>query len=322
MTINIFEGARRVRILIAGLVTVGTVALVIVEAPSVSATFLVDGPGTQPKRAVADYECSDGSASESQIERTEKGIEVFATLCFSPRRVTHDNVVDLSTVVWDDKNPGQQVAGHVQPRWMSAPVVDEPKLNQRGSREEFEFRYRLEQEQAPKKYIDDPELLAQLNGATSPSAPVVGEAEVNQSNPREELIALRRRAQLEDKAAGGEANPFDRFDKKGPWEKYATAEWLIPIRPGPKPGQWWGGKKDTPEVFQYTGRVAKSFRLSAQDEAWVNDQYRRERFNQFVEAGGWIVAGLLGFWVASFLIGWIVRGFLGIPSGFDRKPTE
>lgn len=281
MTINIFEGARRVGILIAGLVTVGTIALVIIEAPSVSATFVVDGPGTLPKRAVADYECSDRSASESQTLRTQKGIKVYATFCFPPRRVTHNDVLDLSTAVRNDEKSGrtpntlqygEQVTGRVQPRWMSDPIVEDYSQ------------------------VSDSDLTAAIS-KEPPDASSKGWR------------------------AGADKNPFDQFDKKGPWEDYATTEWLIPIRPGPKSGQWWGGKKDTPEVIEYTERVAKSFRLSAQDDVWVKDQYRRERLDQFIEAGKWLVVGLLVFWMATFVIGWIVRGFLGIPSGFDRKPT-
>lgn len=190
MTINIFEGARRVGILIAGLVTVGTVALVIVEAPSVSATFLVDGPGTQPKRAVADYACSDLSASESQIVRTQKGANVFATLRFPPMRVTHNDVVDLSTAVRNHEKPGRA-----------------PNTLQYGE----QVTSRLPQ--IDYSQVSDAELMAAI-----------------------------------------------------------TAEWLIPIRPGPKPGQWWGEKRIPRKYFNIPGGSRNHFdsRLKMRRGSMIN----------------------------------------------------
>jgi hypothetical protein len=79
MKINVFEGARRVALLAAGLVTVGTVIALIVQRPYQSTTYLVESPDSTFKRT--DGSCPSDAASNYFTAKTSTGQDVSVHLC-------------------------------------------------------------------------------------------------------------------------------------------------------------------------------------------------------------------------------------------------
>jgi hypothetical protein len=83
---------------------------------------------------------------------------------------------------------------------------------------------------------------------------------------------------------------------------------------------WWGNGPYSSDVKAYTSARADSFQLSEADrraaqEDWDGQPFKNIRNGALFAVGGWVVLSLL-----QMLVGWIVRGFLGIPSGQDRRP--
>jgi hypothetical protein len=79
MKINVFEGARRVALLAAGLVTVVTVIALIVQRPYQSTTYLVESPDSTFKRT--DGSCPSDAASNYFTAKTSTGQDVSVHLC-------------------------------------------------------------------------------------------------------------------------------------------------------------------------------------------------------------------------------------------------
>lgn len=94
---------------------------------------------------------------------------------------------------------------------------------------------------------------------------------------------------------------------------------FVPFRVDPKDGQVWGNERYASEVSQYTSRVRDNFRLTPEDEQWVDKEWSSKRWEEMLEGVLWLVGGLAAFWIFTWATGWIVRGFLGIPRGQDRK---
>ncbi len=102
---------------------------------------------------------------------------------------------------------------------------------------------------------------------------------------------------------------------------------LIPTKAIPcyidsKTGMWWGYPPDRPEAQAYIKHVKESFILSGSDEDWIDAEWWRLRWKGILEGVFFLACGLVVFWVVTWVIGWIVRGFLGIPTGSDRKPLD
>ena len=94
---------------------------------------------------------------------------------------------------------------------------------------------------------------------------------------------------------------------------------FVPFRVDQKDGRMWGNDSYAPEVSQYTSRVSDNFRLTPEDEQWVDQEWSSKRWEEMLEGVLWLVGGLAAFWMFTWATGWIVRGFLGIPRGQDRK---
>ncbi len=79
MKINVFEGARRVALLAAGLVTVGTAIALIVQRPYQSTTYLVESPDSPFKRI--DDSCPSDADKHYFTAKTSTGQDVGVNLC-------------------------------------------------------------------------------------------------------------------------------------------------------------------------------------------------------------------------------------------------
>lgn len=96
---------------------------------------------------------------------------------------------------------------------------------------------------------------------------------------------------------------------------------FVPVRIE-KDGRLWGYEHYSSEVTSYAEKFVRNFRMTKQDEEWIDTKGRSERWGQIKDAGLWLIGGLFILWAFSFAVGWIVRGFAGIPSGYDSKPEE
>lgn len=78
--VNVFEGARRIALLLAALVTVCTILIATQYSPYVVANFDVTGPQRPPSRT--DEECDGASRSKLISTEASTGESISATLCF------------------------------------------------------------------------------------------------------------------------------------------------------------------------------------------------------------------------------------------------
>lgn len=105
MTINIFEGARRIAKSVAVLWILGwVVAAFVVSPPYVFVTYTVSSPITPPVRSDPSCEYGD-NATETVTVNTKKGTKASATLCFIARKTSDGRMLipyrlDASTGTW------------------------------------------------------------------------------------------------------------------------------------------------------------------------------------------------------------------------------
>lgn len=85
MRINVFEGSRRIAILVASLYALGVGVYYLGNVPKVRIAYQIDHPGDIPKPLVNDS-CTYKDASKSQIRATPTGVKYEITLCFKPRK--------------------------------------------------------------------------------------------------------------------------------------------------------------------------------------------------------------------------------------------
>jgi hypothetical protein len=81
MALNLFEGARRIAYLTAGLWAIGVLAVVFSESPNVTANYAVFSPDLPPGRA-EDVKCGPHDRAEWEYRTTTKGTSVRVMLCF------------------------------------------------------------------------------------------------------------------------------------------------------------------------------------------------------------------------------------------------
>jgi len=82
MAINMFEGARRIALLIAGVATIGTVAYQFFHDPYISANYSIAHP-TEPFVKTGDS-CPRDSGTHYFTAKTGKGKNISITLCMLP----------------------------------------------------------------------------------------------------------------------------------------------------------------------------------------------------------------------------------------------
>lgn len=92
---------------------------------------------------------------------------------------------------------------------------------------------------------------------------------------------------------------------------------LIPYRVD-EAGMIWGARPYSSEVNAYERALEKRFVLQSDHAVELDREATRLRRSEALSGLGWLVVGLMAFWVVVWTTGWIVRGFLGIPRGKDR----
>lgn len=83
----------------------------------------------------------------------------------------------------------------------------------------------------------------------------------------------------------------------------------------------WGNDRFSGEVQAYQKSVLDGFQASQADYDWIDSQKWPTRSKHFWESVPWVVGGPVVLWILASVIGWVMRGFMGIPSGRDHKPS-
>jgi hypothetical protein len=73
------------------------------------------------------------------------------------------------------------------------------------------------------------------------------------------------------------------------------------------------------EVRSYTESVADSIAPTSSDFEEADAEYIRQAWVGRLQGLAWLIGGLFAYWMAVRTIGWVVRGFMGIPSGYDYR---
>jgi hypothetical protein len=85
-------------------------------------------------------------------------------------------------------------------------------------------------------------------------------------------------------------------------------------------GMVWGAARYSTEVEEYRKTLEKTFKIPEEHQVEISESASKARRKESTDIFGALGLGLAMFAVFVFLVGWIVRGFMGIPSGMDRRP--
>jgi hypothetical protein len=74
----------------------------------------------------------------------------------------------------------------------------------------------------------------------------------------------------------------------------------------------------SPEIEAYKEKLESEFTFSSSEIDTLKKEYRSEMIKLILQGYGYLIGGLILFYLLVTAIGWIVRGFLGIPRGKDK----
>ena len=99
-----------------------------------------------------------------------------------------------------------------------------------------------------------------------------------------------------------------------------SGKMLIPYAQSAIKGQVYMDSEYSDEVRQYMSLITEAnYRPSAADFIDADNEFIRLSIVDRVKGAGWLLLGIVCFWIFVCAVGWIVRGFAGIPAGADRK---
>ena len=87
-------------------------------------------------------------------------------------------------------------------------------------------------------------------------------------------------------------------------------------------GKVWAAPAYSSEVSEYEGQLSKRFVLPPEDDNFAEKEVSLRWWKDLKEVLLNLAIGLTVFGGVVWTVGWIVRGFLGIPRGMDRIPSE
>jgi hypothetical protein len=87
-------------------------------------------------------------------------------------------------------------------------------------------------------------------------------------------------------------------------------------------GQVLGNDRYSPAVDAYVENKKDGFTIPPAHVGHLRELLSAARQKERLLIIGVTLAAMFAFWLACVIFGWIVRGFLGIPSGADRKPSS
>ncbi len=129
---------------------------------------------------------------------------------------------------------------------------------------------------------------------------------------------LEREAQADQENHRRNAKENERRVEKG-------EQPLVPVPPMKSP--WFYTASEYDETVQaYVSESIANLRITPKLATELNDSISSVRWNErkkaFSQASPWVF-GIWAFIMAfTYAVGWIVRGFAGIPTGHDFKPTK
>ena len=95
---------------------------------------------------------------------------------------------------------------------------------------------------------------------------------------------------------------------------------LIPYKIHPDTKLIWGGEKYSDVVNNYAKKYVGNFYLNSADYEKIDLAGKKRWWVQIKEGFSWMMGGLVFLFSLAHATGWIVRGFMGVPKGFDSKP--
>lgn len=115
MKINIFEGARRIALLGAGLATIGTLIAIVIHEPFVSASYSIEHPNGEFVRTY--QSCPSDAAQHYFTSKTSSGKTVSINLCLLPLSFENGEQlvpykIDEKNMVWGAKSYSNEVSAY------------------------------------------------------------------------------------------------------------------------------------------------------------------------------------------------------------------
>jgi len=84
----------------------------------------------------------------------------------------------------------------------------------------------------------------------------------------------------------------------------------------------WGAASYSSEVRAYERELEARFVLPAEDNEWLEKEISRRYWDNWKGSLRYLGIGLAIFAGFVWAVGWITRGFMGIPHGMDKKPSD
>ncbi|HIE3891671.1 TPA: hypothetical protein ACXNG6_000164 [Stenotrophomonas maltophilia] len=123
MKINIFEGSRRIAMILAALAAVVTISLLVTNKPYVTANYMVSVPGQKP--VWTEKSCqTDSSAMEFLDAETLSGKKVYVSLCLHSREFSSPDggetrmfvpyMIDANGNMWGNEKYSPEVRAYAE----------------------------------------------------------------------------------------------------------------------------------------------------------------------------------------------------------------
>ncbi len=97
--------------------------------------------------------------------------------------------------------------------------------------------------------------------------------------------------------------------------------YLIPYRVDEK-NMIWGAETYSSEVSNYEKELEARFILPAQDNNWIENEISSQYWKNWRKGLRYLSISLALYAGFVWAVGWIARGFMGIPHGMDKKPSN
>ena len=313
MSVNMFEGARRIMKLILAIIALIGIYAALDSSPAIKLVYEIPFVGVKPVQVNSDSCNSLDDAEKSSYKTTAKGNDYELMLCFkaSPNDagemiIPFENHVSNKNIKGEVKSTSQQgdfdPDAYLAEKQAQKSQGQEPKIN------ELEV------------VRDEPHKIVHSDKPLE-SDPIVKPAKnALENNPIDYEAIAKKFGGTESpvdyeaiaKEFGGTVRPtdYDAMAKKNSGKSIDTQTTKY---------TWSGGGKYDDKVIQYTKLVSSNFSVSAKDEQFVNKQYWPKKVKATLMPIGITVLSICGFFIFCWIIGWVVRGFTGISMGQDRK---
>ncbi len=345
MAINIFEGARR----IVKLITLGGILwygiYVFTDTPyGVPIHYSVKMPDAPPVLLTEDQSCEDAFTISRDSVSTSSGKVVDLIFCFEKQKtggwqglIVYKKSND--TQIYKVKDPSGVM------RELRAPVgaTDEEVILR--AQELFtpngQASYLQELEQAFIKaddagHTDDAQALASeikrmranAQASTEPNKstvkPEIQKKQIKLSDLKNNSDFLGLPEAEKEKVVKHLANQDVDFNGLPEAEKAKVINYFVKLTVSPdvNTSQYLASEPSSHEVTEYTERTINTFVIPQADGKQIDARWWSKRWEGIREVTINLLAGLALLFAFTWAVGWILRGFMGIPRGLDKKPSD